>query len=92
VTRNGDVLVLDCLIPPATIDAGQAMSSVPITLHVYVPEGVATENVEETLRSWADANSPLEITCSRQNRLSLVQVAQVGSDITVQLEQAAIPH
>ena len=94
VTRSDEVLVLDCLIPPSTIDdAGNATGSdVPITLQVFLPEEVTTKKAEETLRSWADTNSPLEITCSRQNRLPLVQVAQLGSDISVRLEQAALPH
>jgi nucleotide-binding universal stress UspA family protein len=93
VARRGDELVLDCLIPQSGSEPRSAPgSSVPTSIHVSLPEEPSTESVEETLRAWADTGRSLEIGCSRHHRLSLVQVTEVESGTTVQLEQAVLPH
>ena len=93
VARRGDRLVLDCLVPQSGSEPRSGPgSSVPATIHVSLPEDPSTESVEETLRAWADTGRSLEIGCSRHHRLSLVQVTDVASGTTVQLEQAVLPH
>lgn len=93
VTRRGDMLLLDCLVSLSGMNNAKASGlSVPVTLQVVLPEGLATKDVEETLRAWVARDSLLEITWSRHRRSSMVQVAHAESGTAVQLEQAAIPH
>ncbi len=90
VARCGDTLVLDCLVPSATEAVNFPASSVPIGLRVLLPNGLAGEEVEETLRTWADNASILEISCGQRNGFIWVQVqtAENESDVVIQLQQA----
>ena len=86
-TRDGDDIVLDCLVPVLrSSDGGRGAASVPMTLRTHqLPSRQPVDQVDAAMARWTTTSAFVDIVVDQEEGCAVVSIRNETSAITLEL-------
>jgi hypothetical protein len=89
MTRTGDDVVLDCLVPSSTGGVGRSSACVPMTLRAHeLPQRQSSSELLSALEAWVDSDAFVDIEVERDAGTEVVHIFEASRLITLELVHA----